>query len=154
MKRTGFTLMELLLVICIFALTVVVLAPVVRLTKERAHRINCANNLRLLSLGLHMYAADHRDEFPPDLGELYPGYVKSDKTFICPAGRAGGTPENLGYIYVAGLKESSPQDEVIVRDGDGNHGGRGGNVLRVGGSVEWLGRGSQVVRQESVPLRM
>jgi prepilin-type N-terminal cleavage/methylation domain-containing protein len=141
-KDRGFTLIELAFVICIFAVTVLVLTPVVRLTKERAERINCANNLRLLSLGLHMYASDHNGEFPPDLGVLYPDYVKSDKTFGCPAKRSAGTPEKADYIYVPGLKETSAQDEVITCDADGNHGVRGKNVLKVDGSVEWAGRNS------------
>lgn len=141
-KDRGFTLIELILVICIFAATVLVLAPVVRLTRERAERINCANNLRLLSLGLHMYAADHNGSFPPDLGALYPGYVKSDKTFGCPANGSTGTPESPDYAYTSGLKTSSPEDMTVACDAEGNHRGGGANALKIDGSVEWAGRGS------------
>ena len=135
--KSGFTLVELLIVIGIFLIMFTFLAPEVRMTKERAHKVNCANNLRLISLGLHLYASEHNEEFPPNLGALYPNYVKDESAFDCPAINIVARPEKPDYNYVVGLTESSPQDQVIAHDLDGNHKRGGKNILRINGSVEW-----------------
>ena len=125
------------MVIAIFAILIAALTPFVRMTRERANAIQCANNMRLVSLALHTYAADHRGEFPPSLAALYPGYVAETRAFDCPAANAAGTPEKPEYRYAEGLTESSPAKAIILEDLEGNHGKAGRNILRVGGSVEW-----------------
>lgn len=138
MTRRGFTLVELLIVITIFAITFALLTPFVNRMRERADVIKCSANVRLLSLALHMYAADHDDAFPPDLGSLYPGYVKEEKVFDCPASKFIGTAARSDYEYISGLLESSKPAEVIIYDRDGNHNNIGRNVVRANGSVEWV----------------
>lgn len=133
-------MIEVAIVIGIFAVMIAILMPIVRLTQERAHNIKCANNLRVMSLGLHMYAADHNGAFPQNSGALYPVYVKEEKIFDCPASKARGTPDRPDYDYVAGLTESSPSSEVIVYDKDDNHKAKGKNILRINGSVEWVSK--------------
>ena len=103
-RYKGFTLIELLVVIGVFLVMFVCLAPVVQMTKARADRINCANNLMRISLGLHRYAQDHNDAFPASLGDLYPNYVKDLQAFDCPAAKVIGTPEKPDYNYVGGLR--------------------------------------------------
>lgn len=132
--------MEVLVVIGIFLVMITILMPVVQMTRERAHKINCANNLMRMSLGLHSYAQDHNDAFPPSLGALYPNYVEDSKTFDCPGSKRIGTPDKPDYDYGAGLTESSPQASVIAYDLDDNHRGRTRNILRIDGSVEWVGK--------------
>lgn len=124
MKKRAFTIIELLVVICVFLAMFAALAPFVRMAKTHANKINCANRLRQISLGLHKYAQEHDKKFPKSLGELYPAYIKD-----------GGIPN---YVYAQGLTESSPAKEIIVQDEEGNHKGAGRNVLRVDGSVEWI----------------
>jgi prepilin-type N-terminal cleavage/methylation domain-containing protein len=136
--RKGFTLVELLIVITVFVITFALLTPFINRMRARADVIKCSANVRLLSLALHMYAADHDDAFPPDLGSLYPGYVKAESVFDCPASKFTGTAARSDYEYISGLSESSPPEEVIIYDRDGNHGGLGRNVVRVNGSVEWV----------------
>jgi competence protein ComGC len=136
----GVTIIELVVVVCIFLLMVAILTPFVNMTKMRWYRIGCANNLRELSLGLHSYAADHNDTFPEKLGDLYPNYVTSEKVFDCPAIKNIGTKEAPDYEYTSGLSEIAPPKEIIVRDQDSNHRKTGNNILRVDGSVEWAGR--------------
>lgn len=135
MKR-AFTLIELLIVIGIFVLMTVILAPFVQFAKSRAAMANCATNLRKISLGLHEYAARESDAFPPDLGALYPDYIDDEKAFDCPASKRIGSKMKPDYIYTAGLAETSSPKEIIVRDADGNHGRAGKNVLRINGAVE------------------
>lgn len=136
--KRGFTLAELLIVVTVFAITFAMLTPFINKMRERADIIKCSANVRLLSLALHMYAADHDDAFPPDLGSLYPGYVKEEKVFDCPASKLIGTAAMSDYEYVSGLSESSEPAEVIIYDRAGNHNNLGRNVVRVNGSVEWV----------------
>ncbi|MCX5666996.1 MAG: type II secretion system protein [Candidatus Omnitrophica bacterium] len=136
--RRGFTLVELLIVVTMFVITFCALTPFVNRMRERADVIKCSENVRLLSLALHMYAADHDDAFPPDLGSLYPGYVKEEQIFDCPASKFIGTAAGSDYEYISGLSESSMLADVIIYDRDGNHNDLGRNVVRVNGSVEWV----------------
>jgi len=135
MKR-GFTIIELLIVIGIFVLMTVILAPFIQFAKSRAAMMNCATNLRKISLGLHQYAARNNDAFPPDLEALYPDYIDDEKIFDCPASKKIGSKTKPDYIYIAGLAETSSPKDIIVRDAAGNHGRAGGNALRVNGAVE------------------
>lgn len=137
-KNKGFTVIELLVVVGIFFLMTSVLAPFVKMVRERAHIITCGNNLRQISLGLHNYAADNNEAFPTELKALYPNYVESEKTFDCPAAGAIGTAEKPDYKYRAGLTEASAGAETIVEDLDGNHKKAGKNILRINGSVEFV----------------
>ena len=137
--RRGVTIIELLVVICIFLAMVLVLTPFVKMAKVRARRINCANNLRQISLGLHGYAAEHNDMLPAQLNDLYPNYINNDKAFDCPASRTIGTKERPDYKYKAGLAEASGPKEIVAEDLDGNHGKAGKNMLRLNGAIEWNG---------------
>lgn len=137
--RSAFTMVELLIVAAIFFVMLSVLTPFVNMAKSRSRKIQCANNLRQISLGLHAYAADHADAFPASLGELYPTYVANEKVFDCPATKKEGTAKTPEYSYVEGLRESSDPKGAIAADLDGNHGKRSGkNILKLGGAVEWV----------------
>jgi type II secretory pathway pseudopilin PulG len=137
-KKGAFTIMEVLVVAGIFVMMALFLAPIVRMVRERAQTIACANNLREINLGLQLYASDHGGNFAPNLGALYPAYVKNRKAFDCPAGKRTGTPEDPDYGYTAGLTESSGMGEAVAYDIDGNHGKARKNILRMDGSVEWV----------------
>jgi len=51
MDKKAFTIKELLFVIGVFIVMIAVLGPFVRMAKVRANRVECANNLRRISLG-------------------------------------------------------------------------------------------------------
>lgn len=64
MKRHGFTLMELLVVIGIIALLAAVLFPVFAQARGKARQVVCLSNLRQLGLAISAYSIDYDDQYP------------------------------------------------------------------------------------------
>jgi prepilin-type N-terminal cleavage/methylation domain-containing protein/prepilin-type processing-associated H-X9-DG protein len=65
-RRTspGFTLVELLVVIGVIAVLIALLLPALRRARSAAVTIECASNMRQLTVCLTMYLNDHKQRFP------------------------------------------------------------------------------------------
>jgi len=62
--RTSFTLMELLMIISIILVLAALLAPVLKTSRETAHKAKCSMNMRQYGLSFRLYQADHKGKYP------------------------------------------------------------------------------------------
>ena len=69
-RRTGFSLIELLVAIAIIALLAALLFPALASARERARRAGCKNNIRQFLLAAHLYGGDYLERLPSGLSEL------------------------------------------------------------------------------------
>ena len=167
-KKTGFTLMEILIVMIIIALFTAILFPSLKKSKQMAARTNCASNLRQFGFAYQLYAADYGGRFPNIALSLYANpenciydrYIKNAKVFWCPANSHVLPPTginneiNIGnwnnsYSFVFGLTASNSSAMMIPMISDrgiyrreltyGNH-PTGINVLYLDGSIHWINK--------------
>ncbi len=86
MRKKGFTLIEVLVVIAIIATLAAILFPVFASAREAARKTVCLSNLRQIGMAIQMYATDHNDCFPglDWINDILP-YAKSSDIFNCPS---------------------------------------------------------------------
>jgi prepilin-type N-terminal cleavage/methylation domain-containing protein len=85
-RRSGLTLVELLVVIGIIAVLLALLIPAIQQARELALRTQSMNNLKQIALATHLFADNHNERLPvvglqPIEGPVG-GYVS---LFFCPS---------------------------------------------------------------------
>jgi len=72
----GFTVVELLAILCVLSLLALSLLPAVAHSKGPSQRAQCLDNLRQLMQAAGMFALENRDSLPyPNWGNLMPGWL-------------------------------------------------------------------------------
>ena len=93
-NRSGFTLVELLVVIGIIALLISILLPALSKARESANTIKCAVNLRAIGQGIAVYLAENKQTYPVAYTNFNQSYHKGDP---------GATDDASGIIHVSSL---------------------------------------------------
>lgn len=106
MRRPGFTLIELMVVITIICVLISLLLPAVNACREAARRSSCVNNLVQIGLALMNYESTH-DTFPPGV--------------VDPTGPIASLPNGYHHNWITqilpGLAQTNAFDKVDFRAG-------------------------------------
>ena len=63
-RGSGFTLVEILVVMAVIGVLVAIMLPAIQKARESARKTQCANNLKQIGLAMHAYLNNHK-AFPP-----------------------------------------------------------------------------------------
>jgi prepilin-type N-terminal cleavage/methylation domain-containing protein len=132
--RTGFTLVELLVVIGIIAILIALLLPTLGRAREQAKTVQCLSNLRQLATGTFLYIDAHKGKMVPyqymDMNvtpaatllwpQLITPYLKNKMVWSCPNfPRDTGVPSanlthyGINFDHVAISNNGSPTPRAL-----------------------------------------
>jgi prepilin-type processing-associated H-X9-DG protein/prepilin-type N-terminal cleavage/methylation domain-containing protein len=144
-RKTAFTLVELLIVVTLVGILVFIAIPALARARDALQRSNCESNFRAIGLALRMYASENKEVFPrvhgdqpfgkaanaggcdpksfqslpaycPQVEEIFPEYLADLNHLICPASKSGSNPNPL--LIVRRLPGENCAYEGAVTRGD------------------------------------
>jgi hypothetical protein len=130
----GITLSSFAMLLSLAVLPALLL-PVLGRARESAKRVASAANMRMIHEALLASQLDAGDnKLPADPYTLYPKFLPDSRVFRCQ--RYPNEP--AGYVYVSGLNTSDSQAILLYENVPTTSRSYGRNVLRAGGTVEFL----------------
>ena len=128
-RRSGFTLVELLVVISIIVILMAILYPVFQHVRENARETQCQANLHQLAVAIKLYRTDS-GLYPPapfynttikryqgGFSALFPDYVQDKNQLICPDdrqidGMEAAAKDRVYSSYNGFVSAPDPADET------------------------------------------
>ena len=108
MKRIGFTLIELIVVLVIIAILIAITLPCLQSFRQQAKTVLCASNIRQLTLGLLMYETENRT-LPYAVDDHIPQNPPPD-------GYSGNAAyDRMGWWWFNYISDYSPKDKKEKR---------------------------------------
>jgi prepilin-type N-terminal cleavage/methylation domain-containing protein/prepilin-type processing-associated H-X9-DG protein len=154
MRRNGFTLIEMLVVMAVLAVLAALLLPVLARARASARTTTCVSNLRQLGSAFAMYAQDHDERLPdfhsdPESVAAAAGLLYWHDRFCRGLSLA---PDEVSFVMLLEPYVRSPEVAFCPADGDRMAGGR---TLTSYEYKLWLARGrtlAEVPRPTSMAL--
>lgn len=98
-RNSGFTLVELLVVISIIALLLSILLPALGKAKATAQQVTCLTHLRQQATALEMYADAHDGRFPSSEVTMSDGSETNQSIYLWQGAGGDGTSGALVYAH-------------------------------------------------------
>ena len=109
-RAKGFTLVELLTVLCLLTMIAAIIIPRFFIARDTSAYTACGQNLRNLATALQAYANDNNQQYPPTLAALAPQYLGTLP--LCPDARGVDTYSS-SYAF-----STDPQNFTVFCNGN------------------------------------